>query len=121
MSYYKIKCGGIYIIEIGDYYYVGKSTSVFDRLVNHYLSLKLKKHHSPKLQQKFNEIGIEGLTFRVLEHISITDFKKTSGSKGKALNSAYNRLLLSKEKEWMGKFGIKKCLNNYDKWFKKEV
>jgi hypothetical protein len=117
MSYYKIKCGGIYIIEISDYYYVGKSTDVFMRWSQHYMALKLGKHHSPKLQEKFNEIGIVGATFRVLEYISITDFRKTCESKGKALNSAYNRYLLMKEKEWMSRYSKNWCLNNYDKWF----
>lgn len=118
MSYYKIKCGGIYIIEIGDYFYLGKSTNVWERWSNHYTSLKLGKHHSPKLQEKFNEFGVEKMTFRVLEYISITEFALSNNmKKGKVLTSSYNKYLLMKEKEWMNKFSKNYALNNYDKWF----
>jgi hypothetical protein len=114
---YKIKCGGIYIIEIDDYYYVGYSTDVIGRWMNHYKDLKLGKHHSPKLQEKFNEFGITAITFRVLEYISITEFKKDKDLKGKQLNNLYRKYLLMKEKEWMKKYSKNWCLNNYDKWF----
>ena len=117
MSWYKIKCGGIYIIEISDYYYIGKSTDVFSRWSTHYNSLVIGKHHSPRLQEKFDEFGVSAISFRVLEYISITEFRKTCSSKGKALSSDYNRYLLMKEKDWMSKYSKNWCLNNYDKWF----
>lgn len=114
---YKIKLGGIYIIEAGDYYYIGKSVDMFSRWQNHYTTLKQNKHSSPKLQQVFNQLGVAGLTFRVLEYVSITEFKKTHQIKGKELNKKYSSYLLRLEKEWMKKYSINYSLNNDNKSF----
>lgn len=115
----KIKLAGIYIIEIDDYYYIGKSVSIFDRWSNHYCSLKLNKHHSPKLQDKFNEIGVLGMTFRVLEYVSLSDWKKVNKVKGKTAILAFSRFLVHKEREWMNKYSINFALNNDNKYFSK--
>lgn len=114
---YRIKLGGIYIIEVGDYYYIGKSVDIFSRWQSHYTSLKLNKHSSPKLQKVFNELGATSLTFRVLEYVSITEFKKEHQIKGKELNKKYSSYLLRLEKEWMKKYSINCALNNDDKHF----
>ena len=114
---FKIKCSCIYIIECGEYYYIGKSVDVFSRFSSHYTSLKLNKHHSQKLQDKYNELGLQGLTFRVLEYVSITEYKKSSGLKGKQLKYQFNKLLLNKEKEWMSKYSINFSLNADNKYF----
>jgi len=114
---FKIKLGAIYIIEIGEYYYIGKSKDVFSRWSSHYTSLVMKKHSSPLLQEKFNELGPTSLTFRVLEYISITEYKKVSNMKGKELEKNYNRLLLMREKEWMGKFSVNFSLNKNNRYF----
>lgn len=114
---YNIKLGGIYIIEIGDYYYIGKSTNVFSRWNSHYTSLVMNKHSSTLLQEKYNELGPLCLTFRVLEYISITEHKKVSNMKGKSLEKSYNRLLLDKEKEWMKKYSVNFCLNKNNRYF----
>jgi hypothetical protein len=115
--FFKIKLGGIYIIEIGEYYYIGKSNDVFSRWSSHYTSLVMGKHSSPLLQEKFNELGVASLTFRVLEYISITDYKKVSNMKGKELEKNYNRLLLMKEKEWMKKWSVNFSLNKNNRYF----
>lgn len=117
MSYYKRKCGGIYIIEIDNYYYIGKSTNVWERWSSHYTNLKLNKHSSTKLQKKFNEFGVEKMSFRVIEYISITEFSLKNKLIGKSLKSAYNKFLLFKEKEWMKKYSINYSLNKINRYF----
>jgi len=118
MSYLKLKLAGIYKIQIGDYYYVGKSVDIMgSRWNSHYTLLKLNKHHSPKLQDKFNELGVTRMNFSVLEYISITEYKKVSQLKGKALTAAFNKLLLYREKYWMSKYSINFCLNKDNKHF----
>lgn len=114
---YNIKAAGIYLIEIGDYYYLGMSVDIFSRWKSHYTSLKLNKHHSPKLQEMFNEFGLEGMSFKVLEYISITEFKKESKKKGKALTDEFRKHLLKKEKQWMSNYSINFSLNASNKNF----
>jgi len=115
---YRIKCGGIYIIEIDEYYYIGKSVDIFSRWSAHYTLLKGGTHHSPKLQEMFNEFGLIKTTFKVLEYVSITDFKKVSGMKGKELTTQFSRLLDRKEREWMNNYSINFCMNKDNKYFK---
>jgi len=117
MNYRCIKLAGIYKIQIGDYYYVGNSVDCTNRWSNHYTLLKMNKHHSPKLQDKFNELGITRMSFNVLEYVSITEYKKVSQLKGKALTAAFNKLLLYREKYWMSQHSINFCLNKDDKHF----
>lgn len=113
----KIKLGGIYIIEVGDYYYIGKSVDIYSRWQSHYTQLHLGKHHSPALQEQYNQYGVVGLTFRVLEYVSITEYKKLSQLKGKQLTYQFNRHLLSKEKLWMAKYSITYSLNKNNTYF----
>ncbi len=113
----KIKLGGIYIIEVGDYYYIGKSVDIYSRWQSHYTQLYLGKHHSPKLQEQYNQYGVAGLSFRVLEYVSITEYKKLSQLKGKQLTYQFNRNLLSKEKLWMSKYSITYSLNKNNTYF----
>jgi hypothetical protein len=113
----KVKLTCIYKISIGDYYYIGKSTDGFSRWSSHYTLLKLNKHHSPKLQSMFNELGVTSLTFSILEYISITEYKIASQLKGKELKTQFNRYLLNREKWWMNKYSINFCLNSDDKHF----
>jgi hypothetical protein len=107
----QIKLSGIYKIEIGDYYYIGMSVSIFSRFQSHYNQLILNKHSSTKLQEKFNELGIEKLNFIVLERVSLTEYKNISKLKGKSLEVGFRRLLLNKEKDWMSRHSINFCLN----------
>jgi len=113
----KIKCAGIYKIEIDDYYYIGMSVNIFSRFQSHYNDLILQKHSSPKLQEKFNQYGVEKLNFKVLERVSLTEYKKVSGLKGKSLESGFRRFLLNKEKDWMRLHSINFALNNDNKHF----
>lgn len=117
MSWRKIKCGGVYLIEVGEYFYIGKSTNVFDRWNSHYGSLVMGNHSSPLLQEKFNEVGINGLRFSVLEWVSLTEYKKTTGYKGEELKVNYNKYLLIKEKDWMRRWGVNFALNKMNKHF----
>jgi hypothetical protein len=114
---FKFKLAAIYIIEIGDYYYIGKSLDVFSRWSSHYTSLKMNKHSSPLLQDCFNKHPIDNFNFRVLEYISLTDYKKQTNLKGKELDKQFNRYLLKKEKDWMNKYSIKFSLNNNNRYF----
>ena len=113
----KIKLAGVYKVQIGEFYYIGMSVDIFSRLSSHYTLLKLNKHHSPKLQDKFNEFGVTSFTFSILEYVSITDWKKEHQAKGKELKTQFNRHLLTKEKEWMKLHSKNFCLNNDDKHF----
>lgn len=113
----KIKLAGIYKISIGEYYYIGKSISIFDRWQSHYTSLKRGNHSSNLLQDHFNQYGVENLTFNVLERVSYTEWKKGSNLRGNELKKAFGRYLICKEREWMKKFSINYCLNKDDKWF----
>lgn len=113
----KIKLASIYIIEIGECYYVGLSKDTYSRWQNHYTLLKMNKHHSPELQSKFNEVGVTGMTFRVLEYISLSEWKKTSGMKGKEADKQFGRYLLGREKWWMSQYSINFCLNKDKKSF----
>jgi hypothetical protein len=114
---YKIKLAGIYIIEIGEYYYIGKSVDVFSRWQSHYTLLKQGTHHSKELQSMFNEVGVVGTTFRVLEYISITEFKKSHQFKGKELKLQFSRHLDRAERECMKNYSVNFCLNADKKYF----
>ena len=113
----KIKLAGIYKISIGEYYYIGKSLSIYDRWQSHYTKLKVGNHHSPALQLKFNELGVTSLTFSILEYVSITEYKKVSQMKGKELKTQFNRHLFNLEKKWMKSHSINFALNKNNKDF----
>jgi hypothetical protein len=114
---YKIKLTGIYIIEIGEYYYIGKSVDVFSRWQSHYTLLKQGTHHSKELQSMFSRVGVVGTTFRVLEYISITEFKKSHQFKGKELKLQFSRHLDRAERECMKSYSVNFCLNADKKYF----
>lgn len=114
---FKIKAAGIYIIEIDEYYYIGCSVDIFSRWQSHYSELKMNKHHSPKLQSSYNDWGISKMSFRVLEYISITEYKKSSNLKGEEAKKGFKRHLLHREKEWMEKYSINFALNRDNKNF----
>jgi hypothetical protein len=114
---YKIKLAGIYIIEVGEYYYIGKSVDIFSRWSSHYTSLKMGTHSSKLLQDFFNREGILKFNFRILENISKTKYKQSTTLKGAELEKQFNRYLLIKEKEWMSKYSINMCLNQNNKNF----
>lgn len=118
---YKIKCGGIYIIthQPTGQYYIGCSVDILsNRWGGHYTNLVMNKHHSPQLQQLFNNSKIEDFTFQILERIGKTYIKEYSNLKGKELDKVYKRVLLMKEKEWMSKYSINLSLNKNNKHFK---
>ena len=115
---YKIKIAGIYKISIGDYYYIGKSKSCFERWANgHIPLLVMNKHHSPELQERYLREGLTSFRFEILETVSLSLYKKESGLKGKELEKSFNRLLLEKEKKHMNSYSINFCLNKDKKYF----
>lgn len=109
---YKIKLAGIYKIEIGEYYYIGMSVDIFSRWSSHWTDYRTGNHVSLK-----TSIPVEEWKFSVLEKISLTDFKNSSGLKGKQLEDGFRNLLLKKEKEWMGKFSRNFALNKNSRYF----
>ena len=114
---YRRKIGGIYIIEIGDYYYIGKSVDIYMRWNSHYNDLTMGKHSSPLLQEMFNKYGVTSMNMRILEYISRTEYKSRTKLKGKEADKQFNRYLLNKEKEWMNKYSINYALNKMNKHF----
>ena len=113
----KVKAAGIYIIEIGEYYYIGKSVDLFSRWQSHYTQLKLQTHHARELQDMFNQIGLTGTTFRVLEYVSLTEFKRNHQFKGKDLKLQFSRHLDRAERGWMKTHSINFSLNTDKKYF----
>jgi hypothetical protein len=113
----KLKLAAIYKIQIGEYYYIGSSCDTYSRWQAHYNLLKMNKHHSIRLQEKYNELGITRLTFSILEYISLTEYKKVSQLKGNELKKQFSRYLLSREKVCMSKYSKNFCLNKDDKHF----
>ena len=114
----RVKCAGIYIIthESGKFY-IGCSQDLFYRWSGHFSDIKLLRHSSKDFEYLFNTTNIDSWDFKILERISITEFKKVSGYRGKTLNLEFKRLLLSKEKEWMSKYPKSLSLNKDNKWF----
>jgi len=113
----KIKLSGIYMIlhKKTEHYYIGMSVDIWNRLQNHYTDLRMNRHSSTKLQDLFNEsCDISDFTFTILEYVSITDAKKNGFSK-----DGFRKLLLMKEKEWMGRHSINFSLNKNNTHFSK--
>ena len=112
------KISGIYCIQhISGYYYIGMSVDVFSRWSNHYTDIKNNKHSSTEFMELWNTTEPPEWTFSILEYVSITEHKKTSQMKGKALEKSFRTLLLKKEKEWMKKHSINWALNKNKKHF----
>jgi len=90
---------GIYKITniINNKCYIGKSNNIGNRWSKHLKSLYANSHHSYKLQNDFNEFGINNFTFQVLEltdsDIKNMDFLRLEDSyidKFDSLNDGYN-------------------------------
>ena len=120
MAIWKIKLGGIYIIQhTSGSFYIGKSVDILsNRWSTHYSQLVMGNHHSPELQNCFDNSKIENFTFQILEYVSKTYVREQSGLRGKALDKLYNRILLTIEKNWMNRYDIKDALNKDKKNFK---
>ena len=115
----KIKLGSIYKISVGDYYYVGCSVDTFGRWSAHYTDIVMGKHSSNEFMTLFMNTDITEWRFEILEYVSKTNFKKESGLKGEALDTAFRRHLLIRERHWMSLHSINFCLNKDKKYFSK--
>ena len=62
--------------------------------------------------------GIESYIFEVIEYISITDFRKETGLKGKKLENEFRIHLLNIERKHMGMHSINFAYNKDNKYFK---
>ena len=115
----RIKISGLYRIthRPTGKYYVGMSTSIFDRWASHYNDIKMKKHSSIDLVNLWNISQPEDWVFEIIEYISLTDFKKSSGLKGKVLETSFRRHLLKREKYHMSLHSINLALNKNNKSF----
>ncbi len=118
MGFYKVKLASIYKISIGEEYYIGMSVDTFSRFNSHYTDLKLNKHSSIKLQEKFNQNSLNDFKFEIIEYISKTQFKQETKLKGKALDNKFRTYLLSRERYHMSTYSINYCLNKDNKYFK---
>lgn len=108
----RIKLAGIYKIEhISGYYYIGMSVDIFSRWSSHYNDIIIGKHSSTELKELWLKTEPSDWLFSILEYVSITEYKKVSQMKGKALQNGFRTLLLSKEKEWMRKYSKTYALN----------
>ena len=111
---YKRKLAGIYIIEhTSGHFYIGKSVSIYDRWSSHYTQLKQGIHHSKDFQDLWIKSDITEWSFRILYQLSKTYVKGYSKLKGKELDKLFNKLLLTKEKEYMKMYSINFCLNGH--------
>ena len=115
----RIKISGIYRItnKPTGKYYVGLSVNIFDRWASHYNDIKMKKHSSIDLVNLWNISQPEDWVFEIIEYISLTDFKKSSGLKGKELETSFRRHLLKREKHHMSLHSINLALNKNNKSF----
>jgi hypothetical protein len=100
------------MIRIGEYYYIGMSVDIFSRWGSHWTDYRMGKHSSIK-----TSTPVEEWQFSILEKVSLTEFKKESGLKGKKLEDGFRSLLLKKEKEWMKKFSKNFALNANNRSF----
>lgn len=110
---FKIKLGGIYSIQHkpSGKLYIGSSVNFTQRWASHITLLVMNKHHSPELQQLWNGGSPEDFTFEIIKYVSKTTLKKESGLKGMEFEKYYKRYLLDIEKEVMGCYDVKMCLN----------
>jgi group I intron endonuclease len=63
---------GIYLLQIGNRYYVGSSVSIGNRLATHRSRLKRNKHENIIMINCFNKYGEEQSHFKVLEECDIS-------------------------------------------------
>lgn len=95
------RLAGIYKIENikNGKIYIGESEDIPRRWVEHLTELILKRHHSYKLQNDFNEYSISDFNFEVVETILITDKSKELTSSNKL-----KMILLCREYAYMKYF-----------------
>jgi len=62
----KLKCGIYCIKHLNGKLYIGQSTDIPERLINHRLRLKQNKHDNQHLQNAWNLSGEEAFTFEVI-------------------------------------------------------
>jgi len=114
----RIKLAGIYKIEhISGYYYIGMSVDIFSRWSSHYNDIIIGKHSSIELKELWLKTEPSDWLFSILEYVSISEYKKVSQMKGKALQNGFRTLLLSKEKEWMKRYSKNYSLNKNKRYF----
>lgn len=114
----KRKLAGIYRIEHrSGYYYIGMSVSIFERWQSHYTSIKIAKHSSTEFMDLWNATEPSEWTFSIEESVSLTEHKKESGLKGKALETSFRQLLLRTERNYMSKISVTWALNKDKKYF----
>lgn len=85
-----LKQNGIYIIENKNNkeIYIGSTIVTFEkRFKQHKALLKKGEHHSTKLQEVYNTLGLDGLEFKVLEEIS--DFSKVRVTEKEWIDTLY--------------------------------
>ena len=116
---YKICLSGIYLISYkpSGQFYLGMSVSILDRWSSHYTDIKMKKHSSIKFMELFNSTRPEDWKWEIIEYVSKTEFKKSSGLKGKELETYFRRHLLKREKHHMSLHSINMALNKSNKHF----
>lgn len=92
----------VYVILVGDEYYIGSSHYVYLRMQQHLKSLLYENHHSDKLQNKFDEIkafdvyvlerGIEKKSLLSREEYYIKKFNPTLNIKRPVKNTGSLRI-----------------------------
>jgi hypothetical protein len=114
----KRKLAGIYKIEHSSgYYYIGMSVSILERWQSHYTSIKINKHSSIEFMNLWNSTQPSEWAFSIIESLSLTEHKKVSQTKGKALETSFRQLLLRTERQHMSQHSITWCLNKDKKYF----
>lgn len=99
----------VYVILVGDEYYIGSSHYTYLRIGQHLGELEHGHHHSQKLQDKFNEIGefevysldrgIEKYKLQIVEYNYIEKYKPTLNIKTPKKSGCKHRIReLIKEK-----------------------
>jgi hypothetical protein len=114
----RIKLSGIYKIQHSSgYYYIGMSKCVFSRFSGHYTDIRKCRHSSPAFMSLWLNSTPSEWIFQILEYTSITEFKKVSGLKGKALSLGFGRHLRILEKRHMSEHSVNWALNKDRKHF----
>ena len=99
----------VYVILVGDEYYIGSSHYTYLRIGQHLNELLKGDHHSCKLQEKFNQVrgfevysldrGIERSKLQIVEHKYIQLYKPTLNIASVNTKKYYHRIKeLIKEK-----------------------
>lgn len=85
---------GIYKIEntLNGKLYIGSSSNIKERLINHKSMLRCNKHHSIYLQNAYNKYGVSNFVFEVIEECKLED-------------------LIIKEQNYINKYNFKNLYN----------